>query len=686
MEVRDFMFPISSNFGLFTHGTLREAVSKLRKTKLNSLPVIDDKGKLIGLFTRSTFYDCMLNDVSIDAQIEQYYIREVIYFREDKRFSDLVELTHWLRTVQVGNTFVVDMENRPIGVITAVGAINELVDQTEYLNKELLNIMQKVPVGILATDKNGKITVASDYSTEILGGFPIGQNIGDFLTDLNIDFSPVMNGAWANPRKVEFNSHKVAASGIPIIRTNGKLKKAIFVLQDLTKMELVAHELEIVKELKNTLETVLEAAYEGVAILDENGNLTFVNNSFCDRLGKSREQLIGQNINKFVVIENDGLPLRVLEINAKPIVLSIVPYISRGVSKGKVIKIYEDIDKLQDVIRQVDLLNVQLTYYKNEFNKLNGTNYNINSLVTRNEHLLRMKDEAIRVARSNSTVLITGESGTGKELFAHSIHNASSRSREPFVKVNCSAIPSELAESELFGYEAGAFTGAAKPGKPGKFELANGGTIFLDEIGDMPILLQSKLLRVIQEKEVERVGSVKTRKVNVRVIAATNRNLKELIIQGKFREDLYFRLNVIGLQIPPLRERKEDIPILIEEFIRKYNKSLGKEISGITDSALEVLSNYSWPGNVRELENTIERILNYRENGHITVTDIPINVSGEKKEIGIAKENLSLNTIEHEAIQLALVEANGNKSQAAKLLGISRCKLYRRLNAKNDIC
>lgn len=683
MEVRDFMFPISPNFGLLTHETLREAASKLRTTKLNSIPVIDDKGKLIGLFTRSTFYDCMLNDVNIDAYIEQYYLRDVVYFREDKRFAHLAELNQWLRTVRVGNTFVVDMENRPIGVITAVGAINELVDQTEYLNKELRSIMQNVPVGILATDQNGKITVASNYATEMLGGPQIGNNIGDFLTDLNIDFSPVINGTWANPRKVEFNSLKVVASGVPIIRTNGKLKRAIFVLQDLTKMELVANELEVVKGLKNTLETVLEAAFEGVAVLDEKGDLTFVNNSFCDLFVKSREQLIGQNINNFVLIEDDALTMKVVEINSKHCVLSIVPYVSQGISKGKVIKIYEDLDQLQDVVRQVDNLNAQLSYYKAEFNKFNGTNYNINSLITRNEQLLKMKDEAIRVARSNSTVLITGESGTGKELFAHSIHNASNRSDEPFIKVNCSAIPSELAESELFGYEAGAFTGATKPGKPGKFELADGGTIFLDEIGDMPILLQSKLLRVIQEKEVERVGGVKTRKVNVRVIAATNRNLRELISQGKFREDLYFRLNVIELQIPPLRKRKEDIPVLIEKFIRKHNDLLGKKISGITDSALEVLLAYPWPGNVRELENTIERILNYRENGHITITDIPFNVSGEKKETGITKEDLSLDTIEQEAINLALLEAKGNKSQAAKLLGISRCKLYRKLNGRN---
>jgi transcriptional regulator with PAS, ATPase and Fis domain len=287
----------------------------------------------------------------------------------------------------------------------------------------------------------------------------------------------------------------------------------------------------------------------------------------------------------------------------------------------------------------------------------------------------------MQVARGNSNVLISGESGTGKELFAHSIHNASLRRKEPFIKVNCSAIPAELAESELFGYEDGAFTGARRQGKPGKFELADGGTIFLDEIGDMPLLLQGKLLRVIQEKEVERVGGVKTRKVDARIIAATNRDLKRLVGEGTFREDLYFRINVIEFKIPPLRERKQDIQVLADHFIKKYNDRFTKRVKGITDEAVEALVRYDWPGNIRELENIIERMMNYIESGWIDLKDVPEEIRSPVMESTRTAQSLALADIEQEAIRAALDEARGNKSKAARLLGISRSKLYEKLSA-----
>jgi transcriptional regulator with PAS, ATPase and Fis domain len=356
-----------------------------------------------------------------------------------------------------------------------------------------------------------------------------------------------------------------------------------------------------------------------------------------------------------------------------------LPITKEGNIKGFVIKIYEDLDQLTDVMQQLHRLTMQLDYYKDELYKVNGTSYTISSIVCHDERMAKLKSQVLQVARSNSTVLITGESGTGKELFAHSIHNASNRRKEPFIKVNCSAIPAELAEAELFGYEDGAFTGARKNGKPGKFELADGGTIFLDEIGDMPLILQSKLLRVIQEKEIERVGATRSRKVDVRIIAATNKDLKRFIVEGKFREDLYFRINVVELLIPPLRERKPDIPVLAEYFIKKYNNLFSRRVDGLSKSALDVLVNYSWPGNIRELENIIERMLNYIETGLIGIQDVPEEIRKSEKSSAVSSAS-SLANIEQNAIQAALAEADGNKSRAARLLGISRSKLYEKLS------
>ncbi len=279
-----------------------------------------------------------------------------------------------------------------------------------------------------------------------------------------------------------------------------------------------------------------------------------------------------------------------------------------------------------------------------------------------------------RVAPSNASVLITGESGTGKELIARTLHLASPRKSKRFVAVSCAAIPETLLESELFGFEKGAFTGAERA-KPGKFELADGGTIFLDEIGDLPLSLQVKLLRVLQEKEVERLGSTTSRKVDVRVIAATNQDLRKKVEEGTFREDLFYRINTITIHIPPLRDRKEDILPLAEYFLKKYSKELGKKIEGFTKEARKALLSYSWPGNVRELQNVIERaVVLTRRNA----------ISGEELLLeNVPRPFPTLEELEKEHIKKALSITNGNISKAAELLGIHRNTLREKIRKYN---
>jgi two-component system NtrC family response regulator len=281
-----------------------------------------------------------------------------------------------------------------------------------------------------------------------------------------------------------------------------------------------------------------------------------------------------------------------------------------------------------------------------------------------------------RVAVSNATVLLRGESGTGKELIARAIHYHSRRADKPLVKVNCAALPETLLESELFGHERGAFTGAATR-RLGRFEAADQGTMFLDEIGDLSPGVQVKLLRVLQEKEFERLGGNETIKVDVRLIAATNRDLEAAIREGKFREDLYYRLNVVTVSIPPLRERKEDIPALVEHFIRKYSLENRKKISGVSSEARELLLRYSYPGNVRELENFIERAVVLSKGGYLTTADLPIHIrtSESEERICVSKKEASLNdtldTLERGLILSALKEAGGVQTRAAEMLGIS---------------
>lgn len=308
--------------------------------------------------------------------------------------------------------------------------------------------------------------------------------------------------------------------------------------------------------------------------------------------------------------------------------------------------------------------------------------------------LMEVIDQAKTIARGNTTVLILGESGTGKELFAQSIHNASPRASRPFVAVNCGALPRNLVESELFGYEDGAFTGASRTGKPGKFELADGGTIFLDELGEMPMDAQVSLLRLLQNGEVTRIGGKSSRTVSVRVIAATNKNLEEAVRQHTFREDLYYRLNVFTLVLPPLRSRMSDIELLAEHFLLKFAGSLGKDVRGFTPGALALLRRYQWPGNIRELENVIERMVHMSQGvPSIDIDVLPANIlNHEGIPGGVPRPAVPRGLLSHqekETIVRALQEAGGNIRATAKALGISRSGLYvkmRRFGLSPDEC
>lgn len=311
-----------------------------------------------------------------------------------------------------------------------------------------------------------------------------------------------------------------------------------------------------------------------------------------------------------------------------------------------------------------------------------GKRYHYQNIVARSSKMQEVLALVARVAPTHSTVLLGGESGVGKDLIARAIHQNSRRSSGPFIKINSTAIPDNLFESELFGYERGAFTGA-NTSKPGKFELADKGSLFLDEIGDVPAPIQVKLLRVLQEREFERLGGTKTIKVDVRLIAATNKDLRAALEQGTFREDLYYRLNVVPIDLPPLREHKEDIPDLVKHFLSRFSQQNGKEIETITQPALKLLMDYHWPGNVRQLENAVERAVALSSDEIIDADDIHLD-SGPSKAASasapLLPEGMTLEQWEDEMIREALRRAQGNKSQAARMLGLSRNALRYRLS------
>ncbi len=311
-----------------------------------------------------------------------------------------------------------------------------------------------------------------------------------------------------------------------------------------------------------------------------------------------------------------------------------------------------------------------------------GKRYEYPNIIAKSARMQEVLAAVERVAPTNSTVLIGGESGVGKELIARAIHQRSIRAKGPFIKINCTAIPENLLESELFGFEKGAFTGAISS-KPGKFELADKGTLFLDEIGDVPTATQAKLLRVLQEREFERLGGTRTIKVDVRMIAATNRDLRAALEDGTFRQDLYYRLNVVPIDVPPLREHKEDIPGLVEHFLELYRKESGKQIREVMPAAMHALMNFHWPGNVRELQNIIERAFTFARGERIEASDIQLDAGpakGSSSPPGFLPPGMTLDDWENEMIRESLRQANGNKSQAARLLGLTRNALRYRLS------
>jgi transcriptional regulator with PAS, ATPase and Fis domain len=356
--------------------------------------------------------------------------------------------------------------------------------------------------------------------------------------------------------------------------------------------------------------------YMATIMVDKEGKVIFINKTYLRILKLSKKEVIGKHVGTITPRSRTLVVLKTGRaevgynwiVNDQHLIATSLPvYENNEIIGSFAYSIFLNIYEAKNLVE--DLLS-ELNMYKSQVNCLLRSKYDFDDIIGEDQRLKDLKFLAAQIAHhKNTTVLISGESGTGKELFAHAIHNSSCRSPFPFVRVNCAAIPENLLEAELFGYEKGAYTGANKEGKLGKFELANGGTIFLDEIGEMPLSMQSKLLVVLQEQIIERLGGVQPIKVDVRVIAATNRELSQMVQEGTFREDLFYRLNVFNINIPALRNHKRDIPILVNHFIDKLNSRLNTHISGISKDGLDYLCQYHWPGNIRELENVLERAL-----------------------------------------------------------------------------
>jgi len=462
------------------------------------------------------------------------------------------------------------------------------------------------------------------------------------------------------------------------------------------------------KDIQSTLMAIIHSTDDAISVVDANGLQTIINPAYTRLTGLTEEDVLGKPPTIDIADGDESMHLKVLRTrkpvhgikmkvgpNRKEVIVNVSPVIVDGVLKGSVGVIHD--------VSEIKYLSGELERFKQRVRHLESK-YTFKDIVGNSRSMIIAKEQAKRAAETPATVLLQGESGTGKELFAHAIHHLSKRKNQQFIRVNCSALVDTLLESELFGYEGGSFTGAKKTGKKGLFEEANKGTIFLDEIGVMSLNLQAKLLRVLQEKEIVRVGGRSSINVDVRIISATNIDLKNAVKEGRFRDDLYYRLYVIPIYIPPLRERKEDMSLLVNNLIRKLNQDFGRNIKGILPEALNILSSYSWPGNVRELENVIERaVINMKLSEELILPKhIPpliglnkVEAIEEKPAISSGSDNLidynldknSLKEIKDDTERIALINtlkaANGDSLKAAKKLGISPRSFYYKIKKYN---
>ena len=433
--------------------------------------------------------------------------------------------------------------------------------------------------------------------------------------------------------------------------------------------------------MQRRIETVINTVQEGIVAVDRQGKIVNINSAAAGMLHVPTDTapgtlltdyLPGMPVDKLLTEEKDWNHREIFRVvNGRKNYFLVNTRLWR--EADEICGLVAILREMADVRRLVSNVSTQTHCYTFEM------------ILGASPALQKIKQEAAQAAAGSATVLIRGESGTGKELFARAIHCAGDRRDKPFVAINCAAIPEALLESELFGYEEGAFTGAKRGGKPGKFELADGGTVFLDEIGDVSLSMQAKLLRVLQERQIERVGGVEATPVDVRIIAATHKNIETMVQTGEFRQDLFYRLNVFPLLIPPLRERAEDLPLLINVFFQRYTRSLQKNLTGIDEAVYPYLKQYSWPGNIRELENTLEYLVNIETGDRVTINHIPERIRKaveNAKHAAIGTNVTPIAELERQAILSALqwfgCGAEG-KEKAAQALGISKATLYRKL-------
>ncbi len=591
--------------------SILETAQIFLENKIDGAPVVEND-KIVGLFTKTHLIRALANEMDTQRPVSDLMTHGVKVLDPNMDIRD-VEIMYTGRYPVVEN-------GKMIGFITKSDimiALNEIIDD---ISGQLETVINSVYNPVIAIDKDGIIRIwnrAIEKYSDMDRSMVLGQHINKVIPESALQ-DIIRSGQSEYGIKIKIGDNSFITNRAPIIK-NGEISGAVAVLYDISELEKVTRELEYVKSLNKELDAIIDSSFDGLYITDGKGLTLRINRAIKRMTGLGEEDLVNKTMYELVdkgilsrsasvlvLDQKKPVTTTLTTVTGTHLLVSATPVFDEEGNIFRIVTSVRDISELNMLKQRIEQLEGLRSHFEFQMNqmrvKLSG------DLIFKNRDMENIVYQAMKIAEVDSTVLLSGESGVGKELIATIIQRNSNRKNGPFIKLNCAAIPENLIESELFGYETGAFTGARKEGKPGLFELANEGTLLLDEIGDIPLHLQVKLLRAIQEREIIRVGGTKSVRIDVRIIAITNKELEVMVKKGEFREDLYYRINVVPIYVPPLRERREDIPSLIRHFMNNFNLRYNYK-KDMEAEAIEALMRYSWPGNIRQLENLIERLI-----------------------------------------------------------------------------
>ncbi|ADI01663.1 sigma 54-interacting transcriptional regulator [Syntrophothermus lipocalidus] len=715
MKFKEVMTP--NPLTLSPDQTVREVASIFLGRRIDGAPVVNEWGELIGLFTKSHIMRVVAEGRDLDTPVRDLMTKDNIitagpeddiddFYQGPEEISGtkVIDPLHGfmggevaIQKAQFGRLPIVEGK-KVVGMFTRTDTTKVFLEQLQKVGSELVTILDSVHNGILSVDRRGDIRVFNRAAERLLGKSAeavLGKNAKACFPTTKI-LETLKTGEARYAVRVNINNKTLISNHAPIIK-DGEIIGAVAVFQDITELEEISRELEYTKELNAELDAIFESSYDGLFVTDGNGVVVRLNKALERTTGLKGEEMLGKNMRELVDTGyfSDSVTLLAIE-KREPVTLlektgagKIILVTGNPIfnQKGEVVRVLtncRDITELTELRDKLERMQGLSKHYATQLQQLRMKYAEWQHMVISSAKMENLMELVVRLAQVDSTILIQGESGVGKELIAETIHANSPRRKGPFIKVNCGAIPENLLESELFGYEEGAFTGARKEGKAGTFELAGGGILFLDEIGELPLNLQVKLLRVLQDREITRVGGTKSIPIDVRIIAGTNRDLAKMVEEKLFREDLFYRLNVVPLVVPPLRERLEEIPAFVSHFLNKYNQrySLHKRVA---PEVIDAFMQYNWPGNVRELENLIERLVVTTAHDTITCEDLPPYLGGSRanqvtSEIAVSEViplRYAIEALEKQLLEKAFAKYKTTR-KIAKELGVNQSTVVRK--------